>query len=221
MKMKNSVMSALLALSMTACVESTPSLQIGSVSAQGADCSLGGAAGSAGLLRGALNLGIRPAAGGYPLVLAVNSNLAGTLIEVSGRPVSGDADLNTIYLTELVLGYSSPTEGLDLASAKGSVPVHGTVSGDGRLLLNLLTSAAATELERFVRAGVTADVLVNVQLRGKRVSGDEVESNEIIFPLNVANVPFTCPPGTTLVPVEEACSQAGLNGVLPRCAKAQ
>jgi len=221
MKMKNSVMSALLALSMTACVESTPSLQIGSASAQGADCSLGGVGSSAGLLRGSLNLGIRPAAGGYPLALSVNSNLAGTAIEVGGQPVSGDADLNTIYLTELVLGYSSPTEGLNLGSAKGSLPIYGTVTGENRLLVNLLTSAAATELERFVRAGVAADVLVNVQLRGKRVSGDEVESNEIIFPLTVANVPFTCPPGTTLEPVEEACSQAGLNGVLPKCAKAQ
>ena len=89
MKMKNSVISALLALGMTACVESTPSLQVGGATAQAADCSIGGNA--VGLLAGSLNLGIRGAS--YPLVLEINSNLNVVPVDVNDQPVTADPDL--------------------------------------------------------------------------------------------------------------------------------
>lgn len=216
MKMKNSVISALLALGMTACVESTPILQIGRASAQAANCSVGGGAGEVGLLAGSLDLGIRPG-GGYPLVLAVNSNVEGTAIEVGDQPLTGDEALNTLYITELVLDYSSSTAGLAIGGAGGTVPLYGTLSRQSNLLVNLFTSEAAEVLAGFVTPGVSADVLVSVQLRGKRASGDEVESNEIAFPVTVTNFGFACPPGQVVAPLDDECPQAGLNGVVPEC----
>jgi hypothetical protein len=216
MKMKNSVISALLALGMTACVESTPSLQVGGATAQAADCSIGGNA--VGLLAGSLNLGIRGAS--YPLVLEINSNLNVVPVDVNDQPVTADPDLNTIYITELVLGYSSPTEGLSIEDAGGTVPIYGTVFEGSNMQVNLFTSDVAAALTSFVTPGVSADVLVNLQLRGKRASGDEMESNEIVFPVSVGNFPFSCPPGFRIAASTDPCPQAGLNGVVPECEEA-
>jgi hypothetical protein len=219
MKMKNSVLSALLALGMSACVESSPALQIGGATAQGADCSLASSS-AAGLLRGSLDLSFR--GGGYPLVLAVTSNLVSTPIEIGDRPVGADEDLNTIYVTSLVLSYSSPTEGLTFTEGRASVPIYGTLEDDGNLLLNLLTSKVLTDLNGFVQGTGSAELLVTVQLKGSRVAGDEVESNEIVFPITVYRSgagleAAVCGPGKRFAASEDPCPQAGLNGVLPEC----
>jgi hypothetical protein len=216
MKMKHSVISALLALGMSACVESTPALQIGSASAQGADCSITTGDGT-GLLRGTVNLSFP--VNGYPLVLAVTSNLQGTSIDVGEVPVSGDPDLNTIYLTELVLSYSSPTDGLSFTDSSSTVPIYGTVSDEGSLLINLFTAETFTDVENFVGVGKPAEVHVTVQLKGKRASGDEIDSNEIVFPVTVYDDPAeaSCPAGQQFEAPEGACDQRGLNGVVPLC----
>jgi hypothetical protein len=220
MKMKHSVISALLALGMSACVESTPALQIGSASAQAPDCSISAADGP-GLLRGSVNLAFP--VGGYPLVLAVTSNLQSVPLEVGEVPVSGDEDLNTIYITQLVLSYSSPTAGLSFTDSSSSVPIYGALSDDGNLLLNLFTAETFTDLVTFVGPGKSAEVLVTVQLKGKRASGDEVDSNEIVFPVTVYNTPIStlqtavCGPGRQFAASDDPCDQSGLNNVVPAC----
>ena len=215
MKMKPSIIPALLAFGLTACVESTPTLQIGSAAAQGEDCSID-AEGGPGLLRGALDLTFR-ANSGYPLVLGVRSNLTSLPLEVGEVPLSGDEDLNTIYINRLVLRYSTNTPGLTFKETSASVPIYGTLSEQGDLLLNLLTPKVITDLNDFVPTNGSAEVLIELQLRGQRASGDEVESNEITFPLTVFESGFGCPTGQQAVVSEDECPQTGLNGVYPAC----
>jgi hypothetical protein len=220
MKMKHSVISALLALGMSACVESTPSLQIGSASAQAANCNITTATGT-GLLRGTVNLGFP--VGGYPLVLAVTSNLQSIPLEVGEQPVGADEDLNTIYITHLVLSYSSPTAGLTFTDSNSSVPIYGTLTDEGNLLINLFTAETFQDVKDFVGVGESAEVLVTVQLKGERASGDELDSNEIVFPVTVYNVPAAsleagvCGPGKRFAAPTEPCDQRGLNNVVPVC----
>ncbi|MCY1020718.1 hypothetical protein [Pyxidicoccus sp. MSG2] len=222
MKMKHSVISALLALGMSACVESTPSLQIGSASAQAEDCTISTTTTGPGLLRGTVNLGFE-GVGGYPLVLAVTSNLQSIPIQVGEQPVGSDVDLNTIYITELALSYSSPTEGLRFTESSSSVPIYGTLSDKGSLLINLFTAETFLDLVGFVVPGKSAEVLVTVQLKGERASGDELDSNEIVFPITVYNIPeddlatSLCGTGGKFEAPTEACDQRGLNGVVPAC----
>lgn len=221
MKMKNSVLAALTALGMSACVESTPALQIGGAAAQGADCSLDASEGT-GLLRGTLDLGLRR--GGFPLVLAVTSNVENNPIEVGDRPVGGDEDFNTLYITNLVLSYSTTTDGLTFTESQANVPIYGTLTDEGNLLLNLFTADVVSDLIGFVPGSGAAEVLVTVQLKGARVSGDEVESNEIVFPVTVyQSAPpaeierALCGEGRQFAESDDACDQRGLNGVVPEC----
>jgi hypothetical protein len=214
MKMKPSVTSALLALGLTACVDGTPALQIGGAAAQGTDCSISASTGP-GLLRGTLDLTFR-AGSGYPLVLAVTSNLSSTAVEVGGTPVSGD-EPDTIYITRVALKYSTSTPGLTLREKSASVPIYGTLDDTGNLLLNLLTPTVIEDLNGFVPGNAPAEVLIKVQLRGERVTGDEVESNEITFPLSVYESGFTCPTGQVFAKNTDACPQIGLNNVFPEC----
>ncbi|QSQ23865.1 hypothetical protein JY651_02455 [Pyxidicoccus parkwayensis] len=214
MKMKHIVISALLALGLTSCVDSTPSLQIGSASAQGADCSIG-TTGPA-LLRGSLDLSLRPG-GGFPLALAIITNLDVPVVAVGDQPVSGDPDLSTIYVTNLVLSYSSPTAGLTFSEPKANVRVFGAVDADGNLLVNLLTPDVIQDVGDFVAGGDSAEVLVTLKLKAQRASGDELESNEIVFPVLVYASGFTCPTGTKRTVSDDPCPQEGLNGVLPAC----
>jgi hypothetical protein len=218
MKMNHFVIPALMLLGLTtACVESTPILQLGGGAPQNEDCSFPNTE-EVSQLRGSVNLGF---VGGYPLVFGVTSNVATTVVEVSDEPVVGDEDLNTIYITEQVLSYRTNPEFADFPQPQGSIPLHGTVQVDGGLLLNLLTAEAVDFLDDRAGAG-GIEVLVTMHLRGKRASGDEVESNEITYPITVTNVPFNvvqsalCP-GQRFEPRTEACDQRGLNGVYPAC----
>lgn len=220
MKMKNSVLPALLALGLSACVESTPTLQIQGATAQNEDCSFGGAEGT-GLLRGSLDLGLR--SGGYSVVLGVTSNVANAPILVGERPVGADEDLDTIYITNLVLRYSTETPELTFKETSANVPVYGTLEEDGNLLLGLLTSKVLSDVSTFLDTHASAEVLVTVQLRGSNVSGDEVESNEIVFPVAVyrsdraALEGAVCGEKKRFAAPEAPCDQRGLNNVVPKC----
>ncbi|MFP2931508.1 hypothetical protein ACLESO_41245 [Pyxidicoccus sp. 3LG] len=214
MKMNHCVITVLLSLGMTtACVDTPSSIQLQGTSSQNADCTVNDAD-DVRLLRGALNLAVAPPGRGFPLGINITSNRASTEIEVGGQPISGDEDLNIIYLKELVLGYETvPSLNTPISQPEGPILLHGTLEEDGQLLLNLLTGKAETEL----RAGVGAtpiELLVNIQLRGETASGEEVESNEIIFPLTVGSVaPAACPEGTERAQATDACPQNGYNGV--------
>lgn len=217
MKMNRSVLSALLALGMAACADSTPALQIGNVTAQGADCSVDASSGP-GLLRGSLDLNLRNPALGFPLVVGVTSNLQNATIEVGDRPVTGDGSSNAIYITHLKLGYSSSTQGMKFTEPNVSVPVYGTITDGGNLLISLFTGQALADLVAFVNGGAgAADVLVKIKFQGETVTGDELESNEISFPVIVYKGNFSCPTGQTPAPSDEECPQTGLNGAVPTC----
>ncbi|MCP3144002.1 hypothetical protein [Pyxidicoccus xibeiensis] len=218
MKMNHFVIPALMMLGLTtACVESTPILQLKGGAPQNDDCSFPNTA-EVSQLRGSVNLGF---VGGYPLVFGVTSNVITTAIEVSEEPVLGDPDLNTIYITDLVLSYRTNPEFENFPQPRGPVPLHGTIEQDGQLLLNLLTAEAVDFLDDRAGAG-GIEVLVTMHLRGKRASGDEVESNEITYPITVTNVPYLdvqaalCP-GQVFEPRTDSCDQRGLNGSYPAC----
>lgn len=212
MKMKHTIISALLALGMgTSCVESTPVLQLGGASPLGADCSIGG--NDVNILRGSINLELQQ--GGYRAVFAITSNLTNTPIVVNDEPVGGDEDLNTLYITGMAVSYAS--EGLDLPGADedNPLPLYGTLEVDGDLALNLFTSRVNDILLDTVTSG-SREVLVTFKLLGKRASGDKVESNEVTFPITVFRR-AACPAGYRQVLSTDPCPQAGLNGVEAEC----
>ncbi|MFP2907657.1 hypothetical protein ACLESD_21930 [Pyxidicoccus sp. 3LFB2] len=230
MKMNPFVITSLLALGLgtTACTESTPSLQLLSASPVGEDCTLGSQE-DAQLVSGSLNVAFRPQRGsGYPLVLSLTTNVQTVPIDVEEQPITNDADLNTVYLTGVELSYKASGD-VELSEPEGDadsffVPIHGTVSGNYRLQTNLLTNQIEQEVRDLVAApGTAVDLLVTVRIIGKRVSGEEQESNEIVFPLTVFNQSVAalqaavCGPERRFEAPTEPCDQRGLNGVLPAC----
>jgi hypothetical protein len=218
-----------------ACVDAPPTLQVRSAFAPDEECVISNDE-EAAILRGSLNVGTR-GFGGYPVGFTVTSNQAATEIVVSEQPVSGNEQLNALYLTGLRLTYSATPAVGDITG--GVVPIHGTIDEDGLLAVDLLTGQASAALINGIAAvnyladgGMSVsdpnkptgvELGIRVQFLGETSAGDELESNEITFPIAVNNVPL--PSLQQLVcgqrgrfPVAALGScRTGLNGFVPPC----
>lgn len=208
--MKPIYLAALLAFGTVSCVDNLPKLQLLQAAPPDEDCSVPD---DRALLSGSLNMAL---ASDYLLGFVVTSNLSETPVVVSEGPIA-DVDSTAIYLTEMELSYQTEPN-LNIPSA--TLPVYSAFRGDrdGLLLAGLLTRDAQNALFSAVSGGALVDLLVTMRVRGHTVSGGDVETNEVSYPLVVGFAPFSCPkPGDVPAPRTAACDPRGQNGAVPAC----
>ncbi|MHA7633261.1 hypothetical protein [Corallococcus sp. M7] len=218
--MKPFFIAAALSLGLCSCSESTPVVQILQTIQPDENCSFG--AGDVGIANGSLNLAYR---GGYVLGLVVKSNYTTTPIDVNGVPLEPEGDVGgsaTVFLDTLKLSYSS-TPSINIPD--GEVPYAAALnpgSDENRLVVNLMTAEAANALRTGLSGNTTATVRVTLQFTGKfAAGGKKVESNEIVYGIDVANTAVTLPTcgedEDPTVPLGPCSSGVGQDGIYPSC----
>ncbi|MBN9683163.1 MULTISPECIES: hypothetical protein [unclassified Corallococcus] len=218
--MKPFFIAAALSLGLCSCSESTPVVQILQTIQPDEECSFG--VGDVGIANGSLNLAYR---GGYLLGLVVKSSYNATPIDVNGVPLEPESDVGgsaTVFVDTLKLSYTS-TPSIRIPDAE--VPYTGVLnpgSDENRFVVNLMTAEAADALRAALSGTTTATVRVTVQFAGKLAAGGKkVESNEIVYGIDVANTAVTlptCPEGQDPeVPVGPCGSGVGQDGIYPSC----
>ncbi|ATB49909.1 hypothetical protein [Corallococcus macrosporus] len=212
--MKNFYLAVPLALAMSACVDNPPTLQVFNAYIPDESCAvnLSGAASGGGNLD--LSTSQRYLAG-----LAVRSGFTLSEVEVNDSPITGEGDATAVYVTHIELVYETQGEGPSLESEV--YPTHfaipSSATSNSLLIIDLLGASATRTLLTQIGPGSTASYTVRIRLIGKTVTGSDVESNEIAYPVTVYNSNFSCQDGYMLEFNGPCGGPGGQDGYPPTC----
>ncbi|AEI69144.1 hypothetical protein [Corallococcus macrosporus] len=212
--MKNFYLAVPLALMMSGCVDNPPALQVFNAYIPDESCAVN----QSGAASGGGNLDLSTSQR-YLAGFAVRSGFTLSEVEVNGSPVSGEGDATAVYVTHIELTYENQGEGPSLESEV--YPTHFAVpssaTSNSLLVIDLLGASATQALVTQVGPGSVASYNIRIRLIGKTVTGSEVESNEIAYPVTVYNSGFSCPAGYMLEFNGPCGGPGGQDGYPPTC----
>lgn len=196
--MKRLLLVAALAASAVSCVEGNRAVQLLEANQVGVDCAPGDP-----VLNGTLNFD-------------VSTNYVGSFTVFS--PVAEqDNSSNRLdfYGREIVLNYESRNPSTSFTEE--IIPIYMVVPAgttEGNVSVRLIGDKARAKLEGLVPSlPDSMTLLVSIRIRGEMSSGAAVETNEAVFPIQIARAGSTCVAGQRVVPTEAgACANPGQNG---------
>jgi len=194
--MKRLLLVAALAASAVSCVEGNRAVQLLQANKMGADC-----APSEALINGNLNYD-------------VSTNYLANFTLFS--PVSEQSSSNRLdfFGREIVLNYESRNPSTSFTEEV--IPIYLVVPAgttDTNVIVPMIGDKARAKLEGAVPTFPDVmTLLVSMRLKGEMSSGSSVETNEVIFPIQISRAGSRCVAGQRVVPPEGACANPGQNG---------